>query len=125
MKWRLPPEFGKPQNAVKLAHPPTMGVQTGQSWTRIAIQTFCESSDASALAAKDALRVLIPQQLGLQGVRWTNGQLQAYLLRNIRYSERVVVVPFHVNVRQLWRQLAALSRWDGRNSRVARVPTPP
>ena len=125
MKWRNPPEPGTPPPSPMLSVPPTMGIQTGASWSKLAIDRFIDSETVSAQAAKNQLRMFIPMKLGRPpGTRWTNEELRRYLQRTIRYSERIVVVPGHVDLRQLWLQLADLYRQDKRPSRayIARLP---
>jgi hypothetical protein len=79
-------------------------------------------ADPNPLAARDALRGMLAraQQRALSAV--TEHEVQQFLRANLN-ATRVVVVPVHVDVRRLWKQLAGIMRWGGK-AKVVRVGMP-
>jgi hypothetical protein len=125
MKWTNLPEAGARARQVKLTGTSAKGkIQTDYEWARICIEEFIDSKTIGALEAKNRLRMLLPRLLGeTPGTRWTNKQLQGYLLGkiNITDMQRVVAIPPWADARKLYRQLIALRRRGQGGAKVIRT----
>jgi hypothetical protein len=107
MKWRNPAVEGQPKPAVELGRPPA-GTQTGGSWTENAVHNLCESDHKTALAARDAARAMLAKARGKSIDAITMEEVKEFI-RSTVTARRVVVVPLHVDVRRLMKQVAALA----------------
>jgi hypothetical protein len=121
MKWRNPPADGQPAPEVKLGKP-SLGTQTGGAWTVGALDSLCESTHMTALASRDAARAMLSVATKRPLASVTEAEVKQFLRSSLN-ATRVIVVPVHVDIRGLMKQVAALTR-HGVNVRVVRANVP-
>ncbi|MGY0231540.1 hypothetical protein [Longispora urticae] len=126
MKWRDIPEQGAKSPSVELnkLRSGKKGTQTGAEWTARAIGLLRDGDNPEAVAVRAELRVQLSKVLGLPpGKLLSEQEVKNFLSANMN-AVRVVVVPFHVSIKKLLRQLAGMIRHDGRETRVVRSALP-
>lgn len=129
MKWRnLPKGVGAATPEVYLSEPSRKGrMQTDYEWALLCIDEFINSTSAGAQAAKNQMRMRLPALLGEpRHTRWTNKQLRDYLRRRInpRHMQRVIVVPPHVSLKKILKQLINLRRRGQGGFSILKTPDP-
>lgn len=126
MKWRNPPTINpktgvlNPQARVGLTQGGQFGTQGGGKWTANAVEQLCEHPGAAGV--REHLRATLAMAQRKPVSKVTVDDVKAFLRAHVK-AELVVVVPPHVNLKKLWRQIGGLIR-SGRKARVVPSSVP-